>query len=86
MNAKTIIAATANTNEMKNALLSSHRSVLAPAVRYGCCAGEGDTKALKAQMYRHPRVRVMGEAESILFDLFARYQNSPHDLPPEWLR
>jgi dGTPase len=37
-------------------------------------------------MYRHPRVMlVMGEAESILFDLFARYQKSPHDLPPEWL-
>jgi dGTPase len=31
-------------------------------------------------------MRVMGEAESILFDLFARYQKSPHDLPPEWLR
>jgi dGTPase len=28
---------------------------------------------------------VMTEAESILFDLFARYQRSPHDLPPEWL-
>ncbi|HEV7877334.1 deoxyguanosinetriphosphate triphosphohydrolase [Bradyrhizobium sp.] len=42
---------------------------------------------LKQRMYRHPRVmRVMGEAESILFDLFARYQQSPHDLPPEWLR
>ena len=41
---------------------------------------------LKERMYRHPRVmRVMGEAESILFDLFARYQQSPHDLPPEWL-
>src|SRR3954452_15534002 len=42
---------------------------------------------LKERMYRHPRVmRVMGEAESILFDLFARYQKSPYDLPPEWLR
>jgi dGTPase len=30
-------------------------------------------------------MRVMGEAEQILFDLFARYQNSPGDLPPEWL-
>jgi len=41
---------------------------------------------LKERMYRHPRVMlVMGEAESILFDLFARYQKSPHDLPPEWL-
>jgi dGTPase len=25
------------------------------------------------------------EAQSILFDLFAGYQNSPNDLPPEWL-
>ncbi len=41
---------------------------------------------LKERMYRHPRVmRVMGEAESILFELFARYQRSRHDLPPEWL-
>jgi dGTPase len=41
---------------------------------------------LKERMYRHPRVMlVMGEAESILFDLFARYRKSPHDLPPEWL-
>jgi len=48
---------------------------------------EAEIKAfLKLRMYRHPRVmRVMGEAEQILFDLFARYQSSPGDLPPEWL-
>ena len=41
---------------------------------------------LKVHMYRHHRVmRVMGEAEGILFDLFARYQASPGDLPPEWV-
>jgi dGTPase len=41
---------------------------------------------LRHRMYRHPRVmRVMGEAEQILFDLFARYQKAPGDLPPEWL-
>ena len=41
---------------------------------------------LKLRMYRHPRVmRVMGEAEQILFDLFARYQKMPGDLPAEWL-
>ncbi|SDS15489.1 deoxyguanosinetriphosphate triphosphohydrolase [Bradyrhizobium canariense] len=41
---------------------------------------------LHHRMYRHPRVmRVMGEAETILFDLFARYQKTPGDLPPEWL-
>jgi dGTPase len=41
---------------------------------------------LKLRMYRHERVmRVMGEAECILFDLFARYQKTPEDLPVEWL-
>jgi dGTPase len=41
---------------------------------------------LKQHMYRHPRVmRIMGDAEQILFDLFARYQKTPQDLPAEWL-
>jgi dGTPase len=41
---------------------------------------------LKLRMYRHQRVmRVMGEAEQILFDLFSRYQRVPGDLPSEWL-
>jgi dGTPase len=41
---------------------------------------------LKQRMYRHERVmRVMGEAEQILFDLFARYQETPGDLPAEWV-
>jgi dGTPase len=41
---------------------------------------------LKQRMYRHPRVmRVMGDAEALLFDLFARYQKVPGDLPAEWL-
>ena len=30
-------------------------------------------------------LRVMREAEGILFDLFARYQTSPGDLPAEWV-
>jgi dGTPase len=48
---------------------------------------EAEIKAfLKLRMYRHPRVmRVMGEAEQVLFDLFARYQRQPGDLPAEWL-
>jgi dGTPase len=48
---------------------------------------EAEIKAfLKARMYRHPRVmHVMGEAEQIVFDLFARYLKSPADLPVEWL-
>ena len=41
---------------------------------------------LKQRMYRHKRVmRVMGEAEQILFDLFAKYLTLPGELPPEWL-
>jgi dGTPase len=41
---------------------------------------------LYQHMYRHKRVvQVMGEAEQILFDLFARYQKEPRDLPAEWL-
>ena len=48
---------------------------------------EAEIKAfLKLRMYRHTRVmRVMGDAEQILFDLFARYQQSPGDLPAEWV-
>jgi len=48
---------------------------------------EADIKAfLKLRMYRHSRVmRIMGEAEQILFDLFARYQRDPVELPAEWL-
>ena len=53
----------------------------------GVAQAEAEIKAfLKQRMYRHSRVmRVMGEAEQILFDLFARYQRSPGDLPAEWL-
>jgi dGTPase len=41
---------------------------------------------LKHRMYRHPRVmRVMGEAEIIVRDLFARYRADPGALPAEWL-
>ncbi len=48
---------------------------------------EADIKAFLTQhMYRHARVmRVMGQAEQIVSDLFARYQKNPHDLPAEWL-
>ena len=30
-------------------------------------------------------MHVMNDAEQILFDLFARYQKVPSDLPAEWL-
>jgi len=40
---------------------------------------------LETRMYRHERVkRVMGEAASIVRELFARYSAHPGDLPGEW--
>ena len=40
---------------------------------------------LNGHMYRHARVmRVMTDAEQIIFDLFARYERNPADLPAEW--
>mgnify|MGYP001796836086 CR=1 FL=1 len=53
----------------------------------GVAQAEDEVKALqKLRMYRHPRVmRVMGEGEQILFDLFERDQKMPGDLPAEWL-
>jgi dGTPase len=53
----------------------------------GVAEVEGAIKAFLYQhMYRHKRVmRVMGEAEEIVSELFARYRQSPGDLPPEWL-
>ncbi len=48
-------------------------------------AEAGIKSFLKQRMYRHPRLmRVMAEAEQILFDLFARYQERPDILPAEW--
>ena len=40
---------------------------------------------LYPRMYRHARIsRIMGEAESVVRDLFDRYCASPQDMPPEW--
>jgi dGTPase len=40
---------------------------------------------LKKRMYRHEWVmRIMGDAEGIVSNLFARYQQDPSELPAEW--
>jgi dGTPase len=46
----------------------------------------GDLRAfLFARVYRHPRVmRVMGDAEDVVVELFQRYANDPGALPAEW--
>jgi dGTPase len=63
----------------------SHGEVL---IAFSADVGEAEAAIksfLKLRMYRHSRVmRVMGDAERILFDLFARYQKVPDDLPLEW--
>jgi dGTPase len=48
-----------------------------------------DLEALRAflfaRVYRHERIaRIMGEAEGVVGDLFARYSTDPGALPPEW--
>jgi dGTPase len=40
---------------------------------------------LYPRMYRHQRImRIMGEAEQVVHDLFAHFVAHPADLPPEW--
>jgi dGTPase len=40
---------------------------------------------LLPRMYQHPRImRIMGDAEQVLRDLFTHYAERPRDLPPEW--
>jgi len=40
---------------------------------------------LSVRMYRHARIgRIMGEAENVVCDLFARYAAMPESLPVEW--
>jgi dGTPase len=64
-----------------------HHGELLIAFSPEAAKAEAEIKSfLKFRMYRHQRVmRVMGDAEQILFDLFARYQRQPSDLPAEWL-
>lgn len=52
----------------------------------GMASAERGIKAFLFQrMYRHRRVmQVMGEAEGVLCDLFARYVEEPATLPAEW--
>ena len=64
------------------------RLAAGPVAGFSPPVAEGDAaiKAfLLARMYRNPRVmQVMGEAERVVSDLFARYQADLADLPDEW--
>jgi len=64
------------------------RGATAPVTGFSPAVADGD-RAIKAflftRMYRNPRVmKVMGEAEGVVADLFARYQANLADLPGEW--
>ena len=63
----------------------NHRDTLV-AFSADAAQTEATIKAfLKERMYRHTRVmNVMNDAESVVRDLFARYQSKPGDLPAEW--
>ena len=64
------------------------REAAAPVVAFSAEMAKAD-QAIKGflypRMYRHARVmRVMGEAEKVVEDLFAHYVVCPDDLPAEW--
>jgi dGTPase len=66
------------------------RGARAPVVGFSPAMAAAD-RAIKAfllpHMYRHTRVmRIMGEAEGVLEDLFRRYSAEPKELPDEWRR
>jgi dGTPase len=59
-----------------------------PVAAFSAAMAEAD-RAIKGflypRMYRHDRVmRIMGEAEDVVRDLFAHYSAHPQDLPAEW--
>ena len=64
------------------------RKAKGPLVEFSPAMKEADADIkgfLYPRMYRHDRVmRVMGEAESVVRDLFAHYAGTPADLPAEW--
>lgn len=63
----------------------NHDSVLV-AFSTEAAQAEIDIKRfLRARMYRHERVmNVMRDAETVVRNLFTRYQAAPEDLPAEW--
>ncbi len=64
------------------------RHAQAPVIAFSPAMEQSD-KAIKGflypRMYRHDRVmRVMGDAEAVVRDLFAHFTAKPADLPDEW--
>ena len=60
-----------------------------PVVGFSAAMAQADG-AIKGflfpRLYRHARiVKIMGEAEEVVENLFRRYLDRPSDLPPEWI-
>jgi dGTPase len=82
----------AETTRRLSALAPGHVADLrlagAPTVAFSAAMATAD-RAIKAflsqRMYRHARImRIMGEAETVVCDLFARYAKAPGLIPVEW--
>jgi dGTPase len=64
------------------------RHAPAGVVAFSAAMADAD-RAIKGflypRMYRHPRImRIMGDAEGVVCDLFGRYADRPEDIPAEW--
>lgn len=64
------------------------RHAAGPVIGFSAALAQADADIkgfLYPRMYRHDRVmRVMGDAESVLRDLFVHFTATPADLPAEW--
>lgn len=64
------------------------RAARAPVAAFSLAMAQADSAIkgfLYSRMYRHHRVtRIMGDAETVLSDLFWRYTEHPGDLPADW--
>jgi dGTPase len=64
------------------------RAAAGPVGAFSAAMAEADGAIkgfLYSRMYRHHRVtRIMGDAETVLSDLFWRYAEHPGDLPADW--
>ena len=61
-----------------------------PVGAFSTAMAEAD-RAIKGflypRMYRHPRImRIMGDAETVVCDLFTRYAERPRDIPADWVQ
>jgi len=74
---------------LKPSSVEAVRAAARPVVAFSTAMAAAD-RAIKGflypRLYRHDRImRVMGEAEGVVRELFAHYVARPNDMPAEWL-